>query len=86
MRRLHTTAAFPHRTETNLYLSIMKHRRRLAAKQGRDPGPEAAVVSFMGRFGTWNRRGRFKRRTGLRDLLLVWLQHLLDAWSRLFRR
>ena len=86
MRRLHTAAAFPRRTETNLYLSIMKHRRRRAAKHGRDPGPEAAVVSFMGRFGTWNRRGRFKRRTGLRDWLLTWLQHLRDAWSRLVGR
>jgi hypothetical protein len=86
MRRLHTAVAFPRRTETNLYLSIMNHRRKLAAKHGRDPGPEAAVVSFMSRFGTWSRRGRFKRRTGLRDWLLAWLQHLLDAWSRLVGR
>ena len=86
MGRLPTAAAFPRRTETNLYRSIMNHRHRMAATHGRDPGPEPAVVSFMGRFGTWSRRGRFKRRTGLPDWLLAWLQHLLDAFSRLFRR
>ena len=67
MRCLHAAAAFPRRNETNRYLSIMHHRHRMAAKHGRDPGPEAAVVSFMGRFGTWSRRGRFKRRRGMRD-------------------
>ena len=87
MRRLHVSTAFPRRTETNLFLSIMNHRHYLTERQGRDPGPEEAVIDFMTRFGPWRVRRRFRRlrRAGssIRDRLQQWWAWVRQGWRRL---
>ncbi len=83
MRQLHTRAAFPRRTETNLFLSIMNHRQYLTERTGRDPGPEAAVQDFLAHFGPWCARWRYQHRrlAGRRPWhgLRAWLHR---GWDR----
>jgi hypothetical protein len=47
-------AQFPGRTEADLYLWIMQHRRSLEDVFGYDPGPEVATLDYATQFG---RRG-----------------------------
>ncbi len=84
MRRLHISAAFPRRTETNLFLSIMKHRRELKERDGVDPGPEQAVVDFMERFGPWRRHHRFSRFIrAIAQSVRDWLRSRVNVGARL---
>jgi hypothetical protein len=50
--RLHDILAqFPGRTEADLYVWIMQHRRTLQEESGVDPGPEAATLSLASQYG-----------------------------------
>lgn len=83
MRRLHIGAAFPRRTETSLFLSIMKHRHELTERNGVDPGPEQAVIDFMERFGPWRAHQRFSRLIrSAGQSVLGWLQRRLPRGLR----
>ncbi len=42
---------FRGRTESDLYLRIMDHRHYLTEETGRDPVPDAALVTYVTRFG-----------------------------------
>jgi hypothetical protein len=84
MRHLQTCVAFPQRTETNLFLSIMEHRHYLTERASHDPGPMVAVLDFMAHYGPWCARWRGSRwaRAGraLWPRLRAWLHH---GWMRL---
>jgi hypothetical protein len=84
MRQLHTCAAFPDRTETKLYLSIMDHRHALTKRAGHDPGPTVAVLDFLATYGPWC--GRWRRGRGarlVRSLLDGLRAGLQWGWQRL---
>jgi hypothetical protein len=87
MRRLHASIAFPRRTETNLYLSIINHRCHLAEQHGHAPGPEEAVIDFMARYGTWTARHHFRRLwragSGLRHRFQHRWELARQGWRRL---
>ena len=85
MRRLHASTAFPGRTETNLFLSIMNHRHYVTEQLGEDPGPDEAVIDFMARFGPWRARRRFRRLrragSGMGDRLQQWWAWVRRGWG-----
>jgi hypothetical protein len=84
MRALHTCAAFPHRTETNVFLSIMEHRHYLTERAGHDPGPTGVVLEYMAQYGPWCRRWRTGRWGRIARAVRAWLRgwrHQL--WARL---
>ncbi len=82
MRRLHVRAAFPSRTETNLFLSIMNHRHFLTEQHGSDPGPDTPVLDYMERFGPWRPdRQLFKRVRAWGRAMLSWLRPGMGADS-----
>jgi len=49
------------RTESDLYLSIMDRRHYMTEQMGHDPGPDAALIDYVGRFGSWAQRRQLKR-------------------------
>lgn len=59
--------AYGGQTETTLYLRIMDHRHYVTEQTGRDPGPDAAVIDYVLRFGSWGarRQARNRKRTGV---------------------
>ncbi|WP_025745703.1 DUF4032 domain-containing protein [Kallotenue papyrolyticum] len=51
IRRYDILAQFPGRTEADLALWIMNHRRALAQDSGQDPGPELATLDYLRQHG-----------------------------------
>ncbi len=66
IRRCGGAEAFRGQTETSLYLRIMDHRHYVTEQTGRDPGPDAAVIDYVLRFGSWG--ARRKMRNSKREL------------------